>query len=286
MAYTVYMHTTPSGKRYVGVTKKEPNRRWESGSGYKTQMFGRAVNKYGWDNIHHEILLTGLTKEEAEEREQFFIALFRTRNRCFGYNCESGGNLGKELSEDTRRKLSVAASGERHPFWGKHLTEEHRRNISLGNKGKKLSEEHRAKLRDIAKTRTYSKTTRLKLSEATRGENNPFYGKRHTAESRKKISEANKGRSYSEAERAKRSEAVKGAKNPHFGKPVSEDRRKEISDRNSRSVINVDTGEIFKSGRAAAAHYNIPATCVSGCVRGKQKTAGGYHWAYYTENVP
>lgn len=33
--YTVYKHTTPSGKVYVGITKQKPEQRWDNGNGYK-----------------------------------------------------------------------------------------------------------------------------------------------------------------------------------------------------------------------------------------------------------
>lgn len=53
---------------YVGITSKEDvKRRWLRGTGYKCNIhFTNAINKYGWDNIEHEILLDGLTKEEAD----------------------------------------------------------------------------------------------------------------------------------------------------------------------------------------------------------------------------
>ena len=70
-SYTVYMHTSPSNKRYIGVTKQKPISRWRTdGSGYKdSKYFWRAIKKYGWNNFQHEILFQGLTKEEAEQKE-------------------------------------------------------------------------------------------------------------------------------------------------------------------------------------------------------------------------
>lgn len=31
--YSLYVHTSPSGKRYVGITGINPNRRWQNGRG-------------------------------------------------------------------------------------------------------------------------------------------------------------------------------------------------------------------------------------------------------------
>lgn len=35
MSYYVYIHTCPNGKRYVGITTKNPKYRWSKGNGYK-----------------------------------------------------------------------------------------------------------------------------------------------------------------------------------------------------------------------------------------------------------
>lgn len=70
MSYIVYKHTSP-----VGITKMNPIRRWANGLGYK-KLFSFLLMqflKYGWDNIRHEILYTGLTQEEAEYKEKELI---------------------------------------------------------------------------------------------------------------------------------------------------------------------------------------------------------------------
>ena len=54
--YIVYMHISPSNKKYIGITKQEPNRRWRNGQGYKGQVFYNAIEKYGWKNIQHIIV--------------------------------------------------------------------------------------------------------------------------------------------------------------------------------------------------------------------------------------
>lgn len=69
--YCVYMHTVPNGKVYIGITSQEPSRRWRKGEGYKTnKAFYFAIQKYGWENINHEILYSGLSKEEACDKEK------------------------------------------------------------------------------------------------------------------------------------------------------------------------------------------------------------------------
>ena len=47
--WTVYKHTSPSNKVYIGITAKEPKDRWMSGYGYrKNDHFNKAILKYGW----------------------------------------------------------------------------------------------------------------------------------------------------------------------------------------------------------------------------------------------
>ena len=35
MGYTVYKHISPSGKVYIGITKRKPEYRWNKGKGYR-----------------------------------------------------------------------------------------------------------------------------------------------------------------------------------------------------------------------------------------------------------
>lgn len=112
--YTVYKHTTPSGKCYIGITGQIPEKRWLNGKGYQKQdYFYKAILKYGWDNIEHEILLTGLTKEEAEQKEVELIKSHKSNQREFGYNIERGGHIGK-MSDETIEKIRKANTGKHH----------------------------------------------------------------------------------------------------------------------------------------------------------------------------
>ena len=55
--YSVYKHTTPNGKVYIGITGKEPEKRWMKGRGYQNNPhFSHAIKFYGWENIEHEIV--------------------------------------------------------------------------------------------------------------------------------------------------------------------------------------------------------------------------------------
>ena len=118
--YTVYMHTVvPTGKRYVGITRQNVKRRWGSnGCAYnKSQYFAKAILKYGWDNITHEILYTKLSKEEAEAKEIELIDKLNLTDCSKGYNIAKGGGgtLGVKASDETRQKLSISHKNGKKP---------------------------------------------------------------------------------------------------------------------------------------------------------------------------
>lgn len=116
MDYSVYVHTFPNGKRYVGITSQSPERRWKNGHAYKNQRYvWNAINKYGWHNIKHDVLYTGLTKFEACAIEQKLIADWKTTDKEHGYNIALGGQsglAGRHHSEETRRKMSESHRGK------------------------------------------------------------------------------------------------------------------------------------------------------------------------------
>lgn len=133
--YSVYMHISPSGKRYIGITSKRPERRWRSGSGYcKNRYFYNAIQKYGWGNFEHEILFENLTKEEAEQIEINMISHYKSDDRNYGYNIERGGNCIGKTSEETRKKMSESHKGEKNHWYGKKLNDEIKQKMSNGSK--------------------------------------------------------------------------------------------------------------------------------------------------------
>lgn len=91
--YLVYKHTTPSGKVYIGITKRKAEERWLEGRGYKyNKHFSNAIKKYGWSNIEHEIITKGLNEEDAKEMERFFIQMYKSYDPKYGYNKTFGGD--------------------------------------------------------------------------------------------------------------------------------------------------------------------------------------------------
>lgn len=158
--YKLYVHISPSGKRYYGITKQKPKKRWKNGRGYKNNRhFTDAINKYGWDNFQHEVLFDDLTEDEAKLLEQFYIVLYDTTSRDKGYNITLGGDgtLGHEVTEETKYKLSEGNKG-------KVFSKEHKQKISESLKGIHRSEDTKQKMRGKK-----SEEARKKMSESKKG---------------------------------------------------------------------------------------------------------------------
>jgi predicted GIY-YIG superfamily endonuclease len=138
--WTVYLHITPNGKKYVGITGQKPSRRWQNGYGYASQYFKRAIKLYGWDNIQHIIVAENLTEKQAGEMEIKLIADYKSDQREYGYNIKSGG---KDCS----------------PFHGKTQEE-------LNEIWRKISESNKGKGQYFGKTDDEILTIRNKMIEA------------------------------------------------------------------------------------------------------------------------
>ena len=153
--YTVYQHIFPNGKRYVGLTRNQVEKRWGyRGSNYKRQpLVWNAIQKYGWENIEHDIFALCETKDQAERVERWLIKYHDTTNPLCGYNVLPGGDVAvNDATPEMRYKLG---NGNR----GKTYTEEQKQKISEGVKrkfsrpesngcfGKRASEETKEKMR-------------------------------------------------------------------------------------------------------------------------------------------
>lgn len=143
--FCVYKHTTPSGKSYIGITKQKPNKRWKNGKGYDLcTAFSRAIKKYGWDNITHEILEENLTKDEACKLEKAYISAFQSADPKYGYNLTLGGE-NYEPNEEWRQR----ARQSHIRYYAEHP--EARQKISEQSRNRKASEETKRKMSESRK---------------------------------------------------------------------------------------------------------------------------------------
>ena len=130
--YIVYCHTNKiNQKKYIGVTKQNPTRRWREGNGYKSQnKFYNAIEKYGWAGFTHEILFSNLSEIDAYTIEAKLIKDWNTIAN--GYNVEVGGN------SHSHSKIAIEKS--RLARLGKKLSPQSCKNIkkskieTVGNK--------------------------------------------------------------------------------------------------------------------------------------------------------
>lgn len=205
--YTLYMHIFPNNKVYIGITIQKPKQRWKKGKQYNEYM-KKAIQKYGWENIKHEILYENLSKEEAEQKEIETIKYYRANERDFGYNISNGGFHQGNVSEETKKKISKANKGKESWCKGKKFTEEQKQQrynaefkikvsqSSKGrkawNKGIKTNEETKQKISQATRQAMNNPEIRKKISLAKMGKPSPRKGVKLTLEQRKKLSEAHK----------------------------------------------------------------------------------------------
>jgi hypothetical protein len=86
----------------------------------------RAIRKYGWENIKHEVIDTAESREEAEVKERHYIEFFMSDRPEHGYNILPGGDVATNpLTDEIRYKLG---NGQR----GRSRTDEEKSRISAG----------------------------------------------------------------------------------------------------------------------------------------------------------
>lgn len=169
--WTVYVHIVPKeirsspdrddyyDKYYVGITGQPVAQRWgNKGYGYRKQIFSYPINKYGWDNIKHYVIATGLSRQFACEFEKYLIKKLKSWVKDgHGYNKTQGGEgflgvqkfgtdnsfYGKHHSKEQIEKWSIDRknnTGYKNGFYNKHHTDETKKILS--QLGKKRAQEH------------------------------------------------------------------------------------------------------------------------------------------------
>ena len=166
--YKVYKHTNKINNMvYIGITKNTLKNRWRGGYN-NNELFSNAISQYGKENFISEIIEDGLTKEQAEEKERYYISLYDSTNPKKGYNIDKGGTHHGEHTDETKAKISKALKG-------REFTKEHLKHLQK------------------PKSVPYSEERRKALSEAMKG-NQLTKGRKHTEEEKRLIAEGNKGK--------------------------------------------------------------------------------------------
>lgn len=133
------------------------------------KIIRHAIEKYGKDNFSVELLEECDSLETLNEKEKYYILKYNSQNLIIGYNISFGGDGG------------VTWGYDKHPFKGKHHTEESRKKNSESckgriawNKGKKgvqiMSEETKQKIRfkNLGKKKNRIKKHNVPMSEETK----------------------------------------------------------------------------------------------------------------------
>ena len=130
-----------NNKIYIGQTIRKFKKRYSGELEKRThnEHLKRSIQKYGIENFEiDEEFDIAYSKEELDKLEDMYIKIYNCCDENYGYNNKFGGANGR-FSEQTKQKLkenSPHLSGENHPFYGKHHTEEAKENLREKLKGK------------------------------------------------------------------------------------------------------------------------------------------------------
>lgn len=198
MFYIYLIKNLVNNKIYIGQTKNK-NSRWSqhkfSAKNNKSNMLiTRAISKYGASSFSFEIIACSYSLDDINYLEQIIITQYNSTNPDIGYNLKPGGNniertdvekqliskglknyyknnrgprYGVKLSEETKRKQSVAMIGSKGTNLGKKFSDQWKKNISKSLIGRKFSEESLKKLSEshIGKSAPNRKLTKDQAGE-------------------------------------------------------------------------------------------------------------------------
>lgn len=116
------MYVSPSGKKYIGQTIRENQRKFEhKNKTIKTNTyFGKALKKYGYANFEYWVLFKFKTnkfeqlKKVLDYLEKRCIIFYKTNIKEFGYNLNKGGggNRGYKHSKEIIDYLKTLPKNE------------------------------------------------------------------------------------------------------------------------------------------------------------------------------
>jgi len=242
----VYLITNlTNDKKYVGITTKTIEHRFKQhiySRGMGLFPIARAIKKYGEKNFKIELLeeCFNIPQKSLLSRESFYIRKYNTlidNNR--GYNLMEHDGRRLIFSNTTLKKKSDAHRGEKNHNYGKILSLEYRKKISISKKGKKT------------------------------GKENHFFGKKHTEKTKKLISSIHKGKIVSIESRNKMSISQ--------SKRFSDINRCPNVEQTIRKFKNLQTNEDFVGTKCSFRRkYNLVKCSVGALVKGRIQSLKGW----------
>jgi hypothetical protein len=153
--------------------RNDTNKIFYIGKGCRQRAFSKAGHNRWWNRIVEkhgytaDILAYWSTEAEAFEHEKFLIECFRKMGYELVNRTDGGeGSSGRIVTEETRKKISLANKGQISPNKGKKASAELRAKMSAAHKGL-----------PIHNGWTLTEETRKKMSEAKLGKPAPNKGK-------------------------------------------------------------------------------------------------------------
>lgn len=165
-----------TGKLYIGlgrnIHKRWINHKWcLNNDNHRNGYLQRSWKKYGAENFSFEII-EECSIEELNERETFFIRLYKSDNKEFGYNSNDGGDS-RKMNEETKEKIRIANTGKKRSqetcdligeiHRGRKASDDAKNKMRLAKLGTKQSEETVTKRVNSRKGYSHSEETLEKI---------------------------------------------------------------------------------------------------------------------------
>lgn len=247
---TIYkIENLVNGKVYIGQTVRNAHRRMQvhlvklrSGDHNNCHLLS-AFRKYGEENFQFS-LIGEYPVEELDEKEIELIAHYKSLN--MSYNIEGGGNSRKIISDETRKKLSLAGKrAYKNPEYLKkrRIIQENYKGVNNPSSKKVICINDGRVFNSISEAGEYYKVNMKAISQSVNGRN-PFVKSKNG-----KL----EFRFYKEGERYEEIEHTHGQWKP---------------------VRCITTNEVFKSVREASEKHKVPTSNIAKVCKGNRKSAG------------
>lgn len=249
----IYKITNPNNKIYIGQSWRYKKRiiSYKNSRCFSQKSLYSSIKKYGWDKHKIEIIHS-LPEDISQNVLNIYEKFYHEQYLYCGFNTmnirEPGSN-GK-LHPDSIKKMANSKKG-------KKLTQEHRNKIAKGNMGRKMSQ----KTKDI-------------ISSIHKG-----------CKRSEEIKQKMRGRKFTDEHKEKLSIIKKKTLEERFGKKKADEIKanmsKSLKGIHMKSIICIETGEIFSSIKEAAHKLNISTSSIDNILSGRaKKTRNNYSFTY------
>ena len=276
----VYSIKSPSNKRYIGITKRNPKKRFRehirhSMNGVYRRKFYKAIRHYGEENMKMDIL------EEVTSTDEYGLMekLFELENKYIikfdtffnGYN----GTLGGEGT--------VGLSGELNPFFGKKHGIDTLERLSKLAKQRKHSDETKRKISESSKGRKHSKESIKLMKEQKAKEVGRSVICLDTKETFRTITDCSNRFNIARSDIRKVCEGKRITAHGMKFRFLKDGKVVEIiepENKRAKRIKCVQTGKSYESIQACCDDLGVRHQHVSAILRGRQKTTKGYSFIY------